>query len=95
MSHTLVITRHQGLVDYLIEEGLVSSDVQVIAHASPEAVQGKDVWGVLPHSLSCLANSFIEVPLNLPAELRGQELTVADVRKYAGKPVTYVVTAMP
>ncbi len=87
----LIVTRHAGLVEYLKEEGIVPKGVEVIAHASPEAVQDRRVCGVLPHSLSCLTASFTEVPLRLPAELRGKELTAADVREYAGEPVTYEV----
>ena len=87
----LVVTRHSGLVEYLREIGLADSSTEVIAHASPGAVAGKRVCGVLPHSLSCLCASFTEVPLSLPPELRGAELTVEQVRQYAGKPVTYKV----
>ena len=88
---TLVVTRHRGLVDYLVSQKLISVDSEIVSHASPEIVSGREVWGVLPHSLSCLAESFTEVPLRLPAEMRGQELTAADVAKYAGTPVTYKV----
>ncbi len=88
----LIVTRHNGLVEYLKEEKIVGDNVEVIAHASPEAVTGRHVIGVLPHSLSCLTASFTEIPLRLPPELRGKELTAEDVRKYAGKPVTYIVT---
>lgn len=87
----LVVTRHHGLVEYLRELGMVETGVEIIAHATPEAVTGKNVCGVLPHNLSCLCESFTEVPLTLPAELRGKELTVEQVRQYAGKPVTYTV----
>ena len=91
MGKKLIVTRHNGLVEYLKEEGIVGDNVEVIAHASPEIVKDRHVIGVLPHSLSCLTASFTEVPLRLPAELRGKELTAGDVRKYAGKPVTYIV----
>lgn len=86
-----VITRHPGLVQYLMEIGLADSGTEVLAHATPENVRGKHVCGVLPHSLSCLTSGFTEVPLSLPAELRGVELTVEQVRVYAGQPVTYRV----
>lgn len=88
----LIVTRHAGLVAYLIAEGLVPSDVEVVSHASPENVADKHVWGVLPHNLSCLTRSFTEIPLDLPAELRGQELSEAQVRQYAGEAVTYKVS---
>ncbi len=87
----LVVTRHPGLVAYLRELGLATEATQVISHASPEAVRGKHVCGVLPHSLSCLCERFTEVPLALPAELRGAELTLEQVRQYASAPVSYIV----
>lgn len=87
----LVVTRHPALVDYLHELGMVTDGVEVISHATPEAVAGRHVCGVLPHSLSCLTASFTEVPLRLTPELRGQELDLATLRQIAGKPVTYRV----
>ena len=91
MKITTIITRHPGLVEYLKEIGLADATTTVLAHATPENVRGKHVCGVLPHSLSCLAESFTEVPLTLPPELRGMELTLEQVRQYAGDPVTYRV----
>jgi len=91
MSNTLVVTRHAGLVADLIASAMITADAEVVSHASPEAVTGKDVWGVLPHNLSCLCNSFTEVPLDLPPELRGKELSEEEVRRYASPPVTYKV----
>lgn len=88
----LVVTRHKALVEYLRELGLVEEGVEVIEHATPEAVTGRNVCGVLPHSLSCLTESFTEVPLKLTPELRGKELDLETLRKIAGKPVTYKVT---
>ena len=88
----LIVTRHAGLVEYLVQEGLVQDGVEVISHASPEAISGKHVCGVLPHSLSCLTASFTEVPLFLPADLRGKELTVEQVREFAQPISTYQVT---
>lgn len=87
----LIVTRHPGLVEYLREVGLADAETTVITHATPDAVRGKRVCGVLPHALSCLCESFTEVPLALPPELRGVELTLEQVRQYAGTPVTYRV----
>lgn len=91
MKIDLIVTRHPGLVQYLREIGAASDDCAVIAHATPDAVRGRHVCGVLPHSLSCLCESFSEVPLTLPPELRGVELSVEKVRQYAGPMVTYKV----
>jgi len=91
MSNHVVITRHPALVDYLLEIGLINADHDVIDHATPAMVADKHVIGVLPHSLSCLTKTFTEIPLNLPAELRGKELSLSEIRTYAGKPITYEV----
>ena len=88
----LVITRHASLVAYAKEIGLIDDTAEIVAHASPEIVKDRHVIGVLPHSLSCLCTSFTEIPLILPPEKRGAELTIEDMRMYANEPVTYKVT---
>ena len=90
----LIVTRHLALVELAKELNLADDSVEVIAHASPDAIAGKNVLGVLPHSLSCLCETFTEIPLVLPAELRGQELTIEQMRKFAKAPVTYKVTVL-
>jgi len=90
----VVVTRHPALVDLLRELGMVADGVQVLTHASAEDVAGKHVAGVLPHSLSCLCETFTEVPLKLTPELRGKELDLETLRSIAGEPVTYRVTRL-
>ena len=85
---------YQGRNPFDIQVSLFGS-AKVISHATPENVRGRHVLGVLPHSLSCLCESFTEVPLNLPADMRGKELTAEDVRQFAGQPVTYTVRVVP
>ena len=87
----VIVTRHPGLVAYLETLGLIDNETQVINHAGPDDVRGKRVCGVLPHSLSSLCASFTEIPLRLPPELRGKELSSEQVQRFAGKPVTYIV----
>lgn len=87
----IVITRHQALIAYLQEIGMVEEGVRVITHATEADVRGKHVIGVLPLRLAALAASVTEVPLDIPAELRGQELSLDQIRQYAGEPATYVV----
>lgn len=90
----VVVTRHPALVEFLREQGVLTAGARVVAHATPEDVAGQHVVGVLPLRLAALAASVTEVPLNLPAELRGQELSLEQVRQYAGAPVTYRVEAV-
>ena len=91
MKNTLVITRHNSLVEYAKEIGLIDESAQIVSHATPDLVKDRHVIGVLPHSLSCLTASFTEIPLSLPPEKRGVELTIDDMRQYAGEPATYIV----
>lgn len=88
----VVVTRHAALVEYLAELGVVPQGTPVVSHATPADVQGRHVYGVLPMHLAAEAALVTEVPLALPAELRGQELSMEQVRQYAGKPVTYRIT---
>lgn len=87
----VVVTRHPGLVDYLRETGAIQDDATIVEHATPEDVRGKHVVGVLPLWLAAEAASVTEVPMAVPADARGRELTIEEVRLWAGQPVTYVV----
>ena len=92
-NNTVVVTRHESLVEYLREINLISEDTPVISHANPEQVQGKDVIGVLPLSLAVLAHSVTEVPLALAPEDRGKELSLERVKEIARSPKTYYITS--
>jgi hypothetical protein len=65
---------------------------EVTAHATPELVKGKIVIGVLPMHLAVLAHTVgvVDMPL-LPAEKRGQELTVDEMEAYGAKISFYKV----
>ena len=88
---TIVVTRHPALVALLRERGLVSDDVRVTEHATPDDVRGKNVIGVLPMSLAALALSVTEVPIALTPEMRGKELDLDTLRKISGAAVKYTV----
>ncbi|GIV35249.1 MAG: hypothetical protein KatS3mg031_2784 [Chitinophagales bacterium] len=94
MTDTIVVTRHQGLVDYLLEIGLITPDTPVLSHASADDVRGRHVIGVLPLHLAALAERVTEVPLALTPEDRGKDLPVERVREIAGSPVTYQVNVV-
>lgn len=87
----VIVTRHKALVEYLREKNLAPADARVVEHATLEDVMGQHVIGVLPLRLAACARKVTEVPLNVPAELRGQELTLEQVREFAGPPATYCV----
>ena len=84
---TVVVTRHKALVEFLIKRKMIGANTPIIAHATEKDVLGKDVIGVLPLRLAALAASVTEVPMDIPAELRGQELSLEQVEAFSGKPV--------
>ena len=87
----IIVTRHGAMVEYLIEQGIVDSTVPIVEHASAKQIEGKHVIGFLPLHLACQAERLTEIPMNVPLELRGRELTLEQVRELAGKPQTYQV----
>lgn len=89
---TIVVTRHPALITYLREQGIVGGHVTVLSRATADQVRGQHIIGVLPLPLAALAAKVTRVPLDVPAELRGRELSLDEVRKYAQSPITYKVT---
>lgn len=91
-SRPVVVTRHPALVEYLTELGVVPAGTEVVTHATAEQVRGRHVFGVLPLHLAAETASVTEVTLRVPAELRGVELTLEQVRQFAGPLVEYKVS---
>lgn len=92
MEKPVVVTRHQALVTFLTETGLVPNGTEVITHlTTPEQIRGRNVVGVIPLHLAVHAASVTEIPLAVPPELRGTELTVEQVRQFAGPARLYAV----
>jgi putative CRISPR-associated protein (TIGR02620 family) len=71
MKHfDLVVTRHKGLIDYLDSVGITYSEV--IQHVQDVAqLSGKNVLGVLPVAMAEKCETFTELALEIPQELRG------------------------
>jgi putative CRISPR-associated protein (TIGR02620 family) len=90
-STLIIVTRHKALVEYLVNKGIVSKNTHVISHATASDIEGKHVIGVLPMHMAALAVSITEIPLDIPAEMRGKELSLEQVQEYAGEPVKYSV----
>ena len=85
----LIVTRHEALVTVLAEDFGIRG--RVVAHATAEDVHGRHVYGVLPLELAALAACVTALTLNIPAEKRGVELSVEEVRAYMGELRTFVV----
>lgn len=88
----IVVTKHQGLVDYLKEQQIINENTKIISHVSdPNEIRHEDVIGVLPLNLAVLTRTITEIPLSLAYEDRGQELSLERVREIANDPVIYEV----
>jgi len=87
----VVVTRHANLVAYLVERGIVTGDVVVLSHVTAADVTGRHVVGVLPFHLAVHAVSVTVLDLDIPAALRGVELSVEQLRQFGGAVTTYRV----
>lgn len=90
----IVVTRHPALVEFMTEIGLIQpdGDIEVLTHVTdPTVLHGARVFGVLPIQLAAEADTVVVIPLDLPAELRGKELGIEELRQFAGEPQEFQV----
>src|SRR5690606_23800417 len=88
----VVGTRHNAIVDYMREIGLIDETAPVDQHVRADRIEGKHVLLALPLHLMAVGAKVTVLPVrNLAYHLRAQELSLEEVRVYAGPPVTYVV----
>lgn len=79
---TIIVSRHAGFVAVLAEKGIVG---RVIAHATADDVRGNIVIGALPLHLACLARKVGTLEMNVPAHMRGLDLSVEECRLLVGE----------
>lgn len=92
---TIVVTRHPSLIVYLKSKGMIPEGTKIISHVNaPEEIRGKHVVGILPLHWASIADRVTELPLDLPPEARGKELSVEEVTRFARTPRTYRVTRL-
>ena len=86
----LVVTRHPGLVEFLKEQDIADDHTTMVRYVQDSAVlTGLHVAGVLPRVMASACASFTEVTLEVPYELKGKELGLDEVRKFATSIITY------
>lgn len=77
----LIVSRHAATVEWLRENGYVG---EVLAHvADPSQLDEQVVIGNLPLGLAAHCKRVGAVEFDLPAEMRGQDLTLDWLRKNA------------
>jgi CRISPR-associated protein Csx16 len=82
MSTTYFVSRHPGAVEWARRQGLAVD--HWLAHLDPAVVQpGDTVAGTLPIHLAAQVcahgGRYLHLSLDLPAHLRGRELSVQDL----------------
>jgi len=82
MTNKIVITRHPALIEFLKEINAINGTEAVLTHATAREIEGRDVIGVLPMHLASFARSVTEVGLDIPADKRGKELTIDEIRQF-------------
>lgn len=96
---TYFVTRHSGAIEWAKAQGIDVS--KVVAHATPEFLsslkKGDKVIGILPVSLACqvcqVGAEFYDLALpNITPELRGKELTAAQMTACGAEIKRYIVT---
>ena len=91
----IVVTRYAALVKYMENIGLIAPDTEHIVHAKAHHVEGKHVLGVVPYWLAAHAGRFTEIPMRVPTDRKGCELTLEEVEFYALEPKTYEIREVP
>lgn len=85
---TIIVSRHPAQVAYLRSLGY---EGVVREHVTASDVEGKIVIGNLPMNLACLCVRVGCADMRIPAEKRGCELTLAEVKEYSNGVVWYTV----
>jgi len=85
---TYFVTRHPGARDWAEQEGIAVDEL--VDHLEVERIRSGDtVIGSLPVNLAAevcaRGGHYLHLTLELPAELRGKELTAADMRRLGAR----------
>jgi len=95
---TYFVTRHGGARDWAAEEGIAVD--QVIEHLDPTLIESDDtVIGSLPVNLAAevceRGGAYLHLTLELLPELRGRELSAAEMRACGARIEHYSVRRVP
>lgn len=94
---TFFVSRHPGAIDWIKTQGL-NIDRWVTHLDIAEIQAGDQVIGNLPVPMVCTINQlgahYIHLAVEVPASLRGQELSSADLALLGAKLISYRVLAV-
>lgn len=90
---TLVVTRHGAFVEFLLNQGVVEpGNFEVVPHVVESEVADRVVvTSGIPLHLAAICKRVVTVPLHVPPEFRGKELSVEEVERFAQPVQSFVV----
>lgn len=90
----ILISRHQAIYDWLLENEIISKDIPVIDYVTDiNIIKDKDVIGVLPLWLAAHCRTFTHIRINFPNKNKSYKLlSTEDVSKYVHFIVTYSIS---
>jgi len=92
MAQTLFVSRHAGALDWLrAHHPELAEACRHVTHATPADLAGNIVIGTLPVHLAALCEEYWHLEMDVPASLRGRELTVEDMEHCNCRITRYVV----
>lgn len=83
-----IVSRHPATIKFLREK---FPQATVLEHVEAKTIKNKNVAGTLPLHLASVCRWFISLSLDLPREVRGQEIT--DITKYNPSFEIYHITS--
>lgn len=97
MAKTYFVTRHQGAKDWAARKGF---DAQIVEHFNVESVEKDDiVLGTLPiHLVAKIWDQqgrYFHLVLNIPADLRGVEITADKMEELDATLEEFIVLRVP
>lgn len=97
MAKTYFITRHQGAKDWALRQGF---DAEIVSHFDTKIVEKGDVvLGTLPIHLAAeiyeREGSYHHLVLNIPADLRGVEMTADKMEELGATLEEFFVFRLP
>lgn len=89
-DNTVIVTRHQGLVEWLKTNGIEGEVIERVYDTNQ--IEGKHAVGVLPPHLACLCKSvtLVELPYRR-ADQDGKDLTVGEMEIAGARMSTYII----
>lgn len=95
---TYFISRHPGARDWAASQGIAVD--RMVSHLDPLTIQPGDlVLGTLPVNLAAQVcargGRYLHLSLDLPAPMRGQELSADDMSRLGARLEEYLIRQVP